>query len=76
MQTQHAFINHDVRSITSIGGVVTPFFSMRQLRLVFNELKGNEEFEFTSFDAFKHNVLSSVAPQIELSKWQSIASRR
>ncbi|MGQ8365826.1 hypothetical protein [Glaciecola sp. 1036] len=58
------------------GSIVTPFFSMRQLRLVYNELKGNTEFEYDDFDAFKHNVLSSTVPQLELSKWQTIAARR
>jgi hypothetical protein len=55
---------------------VAPFFSMRKLRLIYNELTNSTEFEFTTFDAFKHQVLNSVAPQLELNKWQSIAARR
>jgi len=55
---------------------VTPFFSMRKLRLVFNELSGSDDFEYRDFEAFKQHVLSSFAPQLELSKWQSIAARR
>jgi hypothetical protein len=55
---------------------LVPFFSMRKLRIVFNELRGQTDFEFSDFDAFKHHVLSSAAPQLELSKWQAIASRR
>ncbi|MGB3726746.1 MAG: hypothetical protein WA981_13330 [Glaciecola sp.] len=61
---------------SSTAGVVAPFFSMRKLRLIFNELNGTEEFEFTTFDDFKHQVLNSVAPQLELNKWQAIAARR
>lgn len=53
-----------------------PFFSMRKLRLVYNELTGSGEFEFSTFDEFKHQVLNSVAPQLELNKWQAIAARR
>lgn len=61
----------------SHGGLsIVPFFSMRKLRLVFNELAGEDNFEYADFDTFKHHVLSSVAPQLELSKWQAIASRR
>ena len=55
---------------------LTPFFSMRKLRLVFNQLADVAGFEYHNFEAFKHHVLSSVSPHIELSKWQSIASRR
>jgi len=55
---------------------VAPFFSMRKLRLVYNELMGSGEFEFSTFDQFKHQVLNSVAPQLELNKWPSIAARR
>ncbi|MFC4699498.1 hypothetical protein ACFO4O_04930 [Glaciecola siphonariae] len=55
---------------------VVPFFSMRKLRLIYNELSIRNDFEFNDFDAFKHHVLSSVAPQLELGKWQAIASRR
>lgn len=55
---------------------VAPFFSMRKLRLVYNELMGSGEFEFSTFDEFKHQVLNSVAPQLELNKWQAIAARR
>lgn len=59
-----------------IASGVAPFFSMRKLRLIYNELINSNEFEFTNFDAFKHQVLNSVAPQLELNKWQSIAARR
>lgn len=55
---------------------VAPFFSMRKLRLIYNELTGSNEFEFSTFDDFKHQVLNSVAPQLELNKWQAIAARR
>ncbi|WP_395343039.1 hypothetical protein PN836_002470 [Ningiella sp. W23] len=55
---------------------VVPFFSMRKLRLVFNELSNAADFEFSNFDSFKKHVLSSSAPHLELSKWQAIASRR
>ena len=53
-----------------------PFFSMRKLRLVYHQLTDSNEFEFKTFDSFKHQVLNSVAPQLELNKWQAIASRR
>ena len=43
---------------------------------IYNELIGSSGFEFDSYDAFKHQVLSSVAPQLELNKWQAIAARR
>ena len=55
---------------------IVPFFSIRKLRLIYNELNGSSNFEYHSFDAFKHQVLSAVAPQLELNKWQAIASRR
>lgn len=55
---------------------LAPFFSMRKLRLIYNQLVDTKEFEFNSFDAFKHQVLNSVAPQLELNKWQAIAARR
>jgi len=57
-------------------GVTAPFFSMRKLRLIYNELTGSEQFEYHTFDDFKHQVLNSVAPQLELNKWQAIAARR
>lgn len=59
-----------------IASGVAPFFSMRKLRLIYNELTNTTEFEFTNFDDFKHQVLNSVAPQLELNKWQAIAARR
>lgn len=59
-----------------IASGVAPFFSMRKLRLIYNELTNTTEFDFTSFDDFKHQVLNSVAPQLELNKWQAIAARR
>lgn len=71
-------IELDIRnalSETSLLGVA-PFFSMRKLRLVYNQLKTLHGFEYASFDAFKHQVLNAVAPQMELNKWQSIAARR
>lgn len=55
---------------------VVPFFSIRKLRVVYYELQGNAEFGFTSFEAFKQDVLSSIAPQLELNRWESLASRR
>ncbi|MDT0594195.1 hypothetical protein [Glaciecola petra] len=55
---------------------VAPFFSMRKLRLTYNQLKNSSSFEYGSFDAFKHQVLNAVAPHLELNKWQSIAARR
>jgi hypothetical protein len=55
---------------------LAPFFSMRKLRLVFNELTSSAEFEFATFDAFKQQVLNSPAPQLELNKWQAISARR
>ncbi len=55
---------------------VAPFFSMRRLRLIYNELQGTTEFNFMNFDDFKHHILASVVPQIELNKWQSLAARR
>lgn len=65
----------NVLSETSLLGVA-PFFSMRKLRLVYNQLNTLHGFEYASFDAFKHQVLNAVAPQMELNKWQSIAARR
>lgn len=59
-----------------IASGVAPFFSMRKLRLIYNELTNTTEFDFTTFDDFKHQVLNSVAPQLELNKWQAIAARR
>lgn len=56
--------------------LIAPFFSMRKLRLIYNELMGTGDFEFSTFDEFKHQVLNSVAPQLELNKWQAIAARR
>lgn len=60
----------------SLDTAIIPFFSVRKLRLIYNELNGSSGFEFSTYDAFKHQVMSSVAPQIELNKWQAIASRR
>ncbi|MBT1449719.1 hypothetical protein KJ365_02420 [Glaciecola sp. XM2] len=60
----------------AMGMGAMPFFSMRKLRLVYNELAESSNFEFTNFEDFKHQVLSSVVPQLELNKWQAIASRR
>ena len=67
--------SHTINS-SNIGAVLTPYFSMRKLRMVYNELSGTNEFEFRNFDDFKQTVLSSPVPQLELSKWQAIASRR
>jgi hypothetical protein len=55
---------------------IGPFFSIRKLRLIYNELHSTNDFEYQSFDAFKHHVLSAAAPQLELNKWQAISSRR
>ena len=72
--TESEFSGNTNKSNASIA--VVPFFSMRKLRLVYNELMGSGEFEFSNFDEFKHQVLNSVAPQLELNKWQAIAARR
>lgn len=53
-----------------------PFFSVRKLRIIYNELHELQDFEYHSFDEFEHQVMSSVAPQAELNKWQAISSRR
>jgi hypothetical protein len=58
------------------GEAMVPFFSMRKLRLIYNELADSANFEYANFEDFKHQVLSSVVPQLELNKWQAIASRR
>jgi len=63
-------------SAVRVSSGIAPFFSMRKLRLIYNQLHDKKEFEFQSFDAFKHQVLNSVAPQLELNKWQAIAARR
>ncbi len=55
---------------------IAPFFSIRKLRLIYNELHNTNDFEYHSFDAFKHQVLSAAAPELELNKWQAISSRR
>ncbi|MFT7259935.1 MAG: hypothetical protein ACI9MS_001797 [Glaciecola sp.] len=55
---------------------IVPFFSIRKLRVIYNELNMTSDFEYSSFDSFKHQVMSSVSPQLELNKWQAIASRR
>ncbi|MFT6329490.1 MAG: hypothetical protein ACJAYN_001422 [Bermanella sp.] len=55
---------------------IVPFFSIRKLRVIYNELSDTSNFEYHSFDAFKHQVMSSAAPHLELNKWQAIASRR
>jgi hypothetical protein len=67
-----------VRNRTSsvISSDIVPFFSVRKLRVIYNELQGNNEFKFNSFEAFKQDVLSSIAPQLELNRWESLASRR
>lgn len=56
--------------------IISPMFSIRKLRLVYNELSSSDDFEFNSFDQFKQNILASVSPDIELGKWQAIAARR
>lgn len=66
----------DSYSFADPSGIMAPFFSMRKLRLIYNELSGTEHFEYRTFDDFKHQVLNSVAPQLELNKWQAIAARR
>ena len=55
---------------------IVPFFSIRKLRIIYNELNDTNNFEYDSFEAFKHQVMSSAAPHLELNKWQAIASRR
>ena len=55
---------------------IVQFFSIRKLRIIYNELNDTSDFEYPTFDAFKHQVMSSVAPQMEMNKWQAIASRR
>jgi len=66
----------DSYSYANSTGMMAPFFSMRKLRLIYNELSGSVQFEYHTFDDFKHQVLNSVAPQLELNKWQAIAARR
>lgn len=63
-------------TFTVSNSAIAPFFSMRKLRLIYNELSDTAEFEYSNFDEFKHQVLNSVAPQLELNKWQAIAARR
>jgi hypothetical protein len=55
---------------------IVHFFSIRKLRVIYNELTDTSNFEYHSFEAFKHQVMSSAAPHLELNKWQTIASRR
>ncbi|MFQ3249668.1 MAG: hypothetical protein ACI9O6_001476 [Glaciecola sp.] len=55
---------------------IVPFFSVRKLRLIYNELHWSSDFEYHTFDAFEHQVMSSATPQLELNKWQAISSRR
>jgi hypothetical protein len=64
------------RNSNIVSSDVVPFFSVRKLRVIYNELQGNNEFKFNSFEAFKQDVLSSIAPQLELNRWESLASRR
>jgi len=61
---------------TCLNTGIVPFFSIRKLRVIYNELNMTTDFEYSSFDSFKHQVMSSVSPQLELNKWQAIASRR
>lgn len=80
-ESNYNSIYHDESSISHVSldfdtNIVAPFFSMRKLRLVYNQLSSSEEFEFVNFESFKHQVLNSVAPQLELNKWQAIAARR
>jgi hypothetical protein len=74
--TEHNTASYNNGSYNTAEYNIAPFFSMRKLRLIYNELTNTSEFEFATFDAFKQQVLSSVAPQLELNKWQSIAARR
>jgi hypothetical protein len=73
ISSTHLNINH---RFTDEEGGLLPFFSVRKLRLIYNELNGTKDFEFSNYDAFKSQVMDSVAPQVELTKWQAIASRR
>ncbi|MEM0910010.1 MAG: hypothetical protein AAGJ37_03490 [Pseudomonadota bacterium] len=70
-----SFALHTINN-SNAGAFLSPYFSMRKLRMVYNELALADEFEFKNFDEFKQTVLSSPVPQLELSKWQAIASRR
>ena len=70
------YVNSESTNDPFIASGVAPFFSMRKLRLIYNQLVESNEFEYKTFAAFKHQVLNSVAPQLELNKWQAIASRR
>lgn len=76
LTTQHFGEYSAATQESYIASGVAPFFSIRKLRLIYNELANTAEFEFNNFDAFKHQVLNSVAPQLELNKWQTIAARR
>jgi hypothetical protein len=55
---------------------IVALFSIRKLRVIYNELNLTSDFKYPSFDSFKHQVMSSGSPQLELNKWQAIASRR
>lgn len=66
---------HGIDSNSELNGFATRFLA-RKLALVYEQLKSINGFEFSNFDAFKQQVLSAVTPQVELKKWQSIASRR
>ena len=76
LNTQHRSEYSIAAQDTFIASGVSPFFSMRKLRLIYNELTNTTEFEFSTFDDFKHKVLNSVAPQLELNRWEAIAARR
>jgi hypothetical protein len=76
MQAYQSSAQPRLYGMGSVGIAIVPFFSMRKLRLIYNELADSTNFEFTNFEDFKHQVLSSVVPQLELNKWQAISSRR
>ncbi|GEM_PF-3190303 len=69
-------INNNTINNSHYGAFLSPQFSMRKLKMIYNELSDTNESEFDSFDHFKQTVLSAPVPQLELCKWQAIASRR
>lgn len=69
---QHSTSGNDF----ALNNRTAPFFSMRKLRVIYNELVDSTGFEYSDFDSFKYQVLNSTAPQLELNRWQSIAARR
>lgn len=72
----HLYYTNSEADLAANYRVTPPFFSIRKLRVIYNELITSAEFDYATFDSFKQQVLNSVAPQLELNKWQAIAARR